>query len=455
MEVRAYIARPFSQNFVVGVLLFCLPGIYTALTGLGAGGGHPSSADVANKTNAILYGLFSLVGFFGGVLVNVLRPKTCLMMGSLGYPLYVGGLWYYDRTGHSWFPLLGGAVLGLTGGFLWSTAAFVQFAYAQEKDKALYISVQWMLRSFGAMVGSSISLSLNIHQTHPVGVSDAVYIVFIVLHASAFFIAMVFIVHPKDVVRKDGSHIAASGDSKVWYEVKETVRLMTRRKYLILAPAQLGCEMGLALVSSVNGRFFNLRTRSVNNFAYQTIQILIPGLLICILDSRFVRSRRHRGLFGIAVMGTVAIAGCVGLMSWLEVHRVESRPVSDPFDWTDPGFGGIMACFLLFGATYAGYQMCIEYTLSSTAVDPAKLARVAGMFKFYSTFGMMVSFLLAGERVPFIGQASLQLSFFVLGIIGVVWVLIFHVADTDYPSQEGLPRPKETDKECKEEERNI
>ncbi|KAM3473126.1 hypothetical protein MY5147_004940 [Beauveria neobassiana] len=439
MEVRAYIARPFSQNFVVGVLLFCLPGIYTALTGLGAGGGHPSSADVANKTNAILYGLFSLVGFFGGVLVNVLRPKTCLMMGSLGYPLYVGGLWYYDRTGHSWFPLLGGAVLGLTGGFLWSTAAFVQFAYAQEKDKALYISVQWMLRSFGAMVGSSISLSLNIHQTHPVGVSDAVYIVFIVLHASAFFIAMVFIVHPKDVVRKDGSHIAASRDSKVWYEVKETVKLMTTRKYLILAPAQLGCEMGLALVSSVNGRFFNLRTRSVNNFAYQTIQILIPGLLICILDSRFVRSRRHRGLFGIAVMGTVAIAGCVGLMSWLEVHRVESRPVSDPIDWTDPEFGGIMACFLLFGATYAGYQMCIEYTLSSTAVDPAKLARVAEMFKFYSTF-------VTDEK---------KHSFFILGIIGVVWVLIFHVADTDYPSQEGLPRPKETDKECKGEERNI
>ena len=63
------------------------------------------------------------------------------MIGSLGYPLYVGGLWYYDRTGHSWFPLLGGAVLGLTGGFLWSTAAFVQFAYAREKDKAL-VSLQ-------------------------------------------------------------------------------------------------------------------------------------------------------------------------------------------------------------------------------------------------------------------------------------------------------------------------
>lgn len=103
------------------------------------------------------------------------------------------------------------------------------------------------------MVGSFVSLSLNIHQTRPVGVSNAVYIVFIILHASAFFIAMVFIVYPKDVVRKDGTHIATSRDTKVWYEIKETVKVMTTRKYLIMAPAQLGCEMGLALVSSVNG----------------------------------------------------------------------------------------------------------------------------------------------------------------------------------------------------------
>lgn len=126
-----------TANDGVSSLLFCLPGIYTALTGLGAGGGHPSSSDVANKTNAILYGLFALVGFFGGTVVNILRPKVCLMIGSLGYPLYVGGLWYYDRTGNAWFPLMSGAILGLTGGFLWSAAAFVQFAYAKEEDKAL------------------------------------------------------------------------------------------------------------------------------------------------------------------------------------------------------------------------------------------------------------------------------------------------------------------------------
>lgn len=118
-------------------MLLCLPGIYTAITGLGAGGGRESSADVANKTNAILYGLLAFVGLFGGTILNMLRPKLSLMIGSIGYPLYVGGLWYYDRTGISWFPLFSGAALGITGGFLWTAAAYIQFAYAEEKDKAL------------------------------------------------------------------------------------------------------------------------------------------------------------------------------------------------------------------------------------------------------------------------------------------------------------------------------
>jgi hypothetical protein len=29
------------------------------------------------------------------------------MIGAVGYPLYVGGLWYFDRHGQEWFPYLG------------------------------------------------------------------------------------------------------------------------------------------------------------------------------------------------------------------------------------------------------------------------------------------------------------------------------------------------------------
>ena len=63
---------------------------------------------------------------------------------------------------------------------------------------------------------------------------------------------------------------------------------------------------------------------------------------------------------------------------------------------------------------------------------------------FHNPYGLQAGHVLTGES-----------RFFVLGIIGVVWVLIFHVADTDYPTQEGLPTPGDVDKDLKEEERNV
>lgn len=108
------------------------------------------------------------------------------------------------------------------------------------------------MKSIGALIGSSISLSLSINQTNPVGVSTPVYIVFIVIHTSAFFIAMFFIIDPKNVVRQDGTHIAIFRKAKAWPELKGTVKVMLDRRYLMVAPAQLVCEMALALISSVN-----------------------------------------------------------------------------------------------------------------------------------------------------------------------------------------------------------
>jgi hypothetical protein len=40
----------------------------------------------------------------------------CTTSNAANY--YIGGLWYYDRTGHTWFPLFGGAILGVLCGIL-------------------------------------------------------------------------------------------------------------------------------------------------------------------------------------------------------------------------------------------------------------------------------------------------------------------------------------------------
>lgn len=118
-------------------MLFCLPGIYLAVTGLGAGGGKPSSAEVSNNVNAINYAVFTLMSLVVGFVLNSWTPKVCLLIGAIGYPVFMGSFWYYDRTGNSWYPYLAAVISGISSGFLWTTAAFIQFSYPEERRKAL------------------------------------------------------------------------------------------------------------------------------------------------------------------------------------------------------------------------------------------------------------------------------------------------------------------------------
>ncbi|KAG8425673.1 hypothetical protein J3458_002353 [Metarhizium acridum] len=136
-------------------------------------------------------------------------------------------------------------------------------------------------------------------------------------------------------------------------------------------------------------RYFNLRTRSVNNFAYQATQAFFPAALVLVLDSKYIRSRKTRGLIAIAVMGTVAVGASAGLIGWLQFNKVDSLRTAAGADWTDPEWPGLFVCYIRSGAVYAGYQMCTEYTLWATTNDLDVLARAAGMFKFYSAFGIL------------------------------------------------------------------
>jgi hypothetical protein len=85
-----------------------------------------------------------------GPILNILGPRWTTVFAMTGYPLYIGlstarspisglvlythslshltgSFWYYDSTGKSWFPILGGAYLGLTAGLLWTTASEYMF----------------------------------------------------------------------------------------------------------------------------------------------------------------------------------------------------------------------------------------------------------------------------------------------------------------------------------------
>jgi hypothetical protein len=51
--------------------------------GLGAGGGKTSSTQVADISNSTLYGVYTIVAFFGGSFLNIIGPRIALSVSHL------------------------------------------------------------------------------------------------------------------------------------------------------------------------------------------------------------------------------------------------------------------------------------------------------------------------------------------------------------------------------------
>jgi hypothetical protein len=146
----------------------------------------------------------------------------------------------------------------------------------------------------------------------------------------------------------------------------------------------------------------------LNNLCFQLAQVVVPGIMILILDSPRIPNRRHRGALGLGVMGTVTVGTCAGLYGWLKAVDYSHFATSPGVDWSDSGFAGGFVLYLLFGAVYSGFQMTVEWILSTLTNDPAVLAQYAGMIKGTSSLGMCISFIIASQTVPIVWQLTLQ-----------------------------------------------
>jgi hypothetical protein len=125
---------------------------------LGAGGGQPTSAAMANTANAVLYGVFAVTAIGAGSLLKVVGPRQTLLFGYTGYPLFSGAMWYFSETGHLWYPVFAGSYLDLAAACLWTTPLFKANGYSEENEKARWRAIQRIFNMGGATIGSRYSI---------------------------------------------------------------------------------------------------------------------------------------------------------------------------------------------------------------------------------------------------------------------------------------------------------
>ncbi len=175
-----------------------------------------------------------------------------------------------------------------------------------------------------------------------------------------------------------------------------------------------------------------------------------PLALAWIMDNRRIKSRRNRGLLGVAAVGTVTLGAMAGLLGWIIHNDIGgAKGAKTAVDWTDSAFAAAFVLYLLFGVVYACFQILVQWTLASLTNEPRLCARYAGAFKGTVSLGMCVSFVVDSQGMSHRNQAIMQLVLYSAGIICLVYVITMYVKETNYLDEVDVVIPEVVEKALK------
>ena len=297
------------------------------------------------------------------------------------------------------------------------------------------------MTSLGGTVGGAIAFGVSVNRTAVTGVSSGVYIAFIAIMCFAMVVAGLLLKHPAEILRDDGTHLAEFKPTNMHREFKNFVTIIFDWKILVLTPAFFAAEMCLSIVSSLNSYYFNLRTRSLNNMLFQFIMIVASVCLSLLLDFDKL-SRRKRGIIGIGIVSVITIGACSGLIGWMTVYGLDGRlPEPPAVDWTDPRFAGGVCLYLLWGIVFSTYLVGASWVVASLSNDPVKVAFYSGFTKGTASLGLCICFIMDSQQVTYMRQAIAMFVIYTVGSVSLLYVIIYHMKDSDYFLEEDVVVP--------------
>ncbi|KAL6650208.1 hypothetical protein ACP70R_009133 [Stipagrostis hirtigluma subsp. patula] len=396
---------PLAQVSLLGLICFCCPGMFNALSGLG-GAGQLDNTTVDNA-NTALYTCFAVFGVLGGAAHNLLGPRLTLLLGALTYPLYAGSFLYYNHRHSQAFPVAAGGILGAGAGLLWAAQGAVMTSYPPANRRGTYISLFWCLFNLGGVLGGLLPFSFNYHRgADAASVNDGTYIAFMAFMLLGAALTLL-VLPPRKIVRDDGTRATRVTFSSPAAEGAEILKLFTNwRMLLVLAPAWASNFFYTYQFNHVNGGLFTLRTKGLNNVFYWGAQMIGSAGIGYFLDFSF-NSRRKRGLVGIAivaVLGTAIWGG--GLANQLKYNlRDDQTALDNPIDFKDGHrYAGPFLLYFSYGLLDAMFQSLIYWIIGALANDSQILSRYVGFYKGVQSAGAAVAWQIDTHHTSRISQ---------------------------------------------------
>ncbi|PRP87050.1 DUF895 domain membrane protein [Planoprotostelium fungivorum] len=377
-------ASPMTQLLLVSFVCFFCPGMFNALSGLGGAG--ISDAHAANQAGTALNVTFSVVGFFGGVIVNLVGVRIALSFGGIGYFVYAAAALTWKHTQNNGFFIFAGVLLGTCAGVLWTAQGLIMMSYPREKEKGSYVAIFWAIFNSGAVIGSLGALGQEIHDSGQTA-SDGTYAIFMALMFTGAILAC-FLCDPAKVIRSDGTRVTVPKHPSVLSEFKGMARSLITDWYIIfLFPMYWSSNWFYVYhFNDFNLGRFNIRTRALNNVLYWTSQIVGALVFGNALDwSRFPRVTRAR-------CGVIALF-CITMGIWgggFVYQQQFTRETKELLDWTSDGYLPPMFLYMFYGFFDAAWQTTVYWLIGSLTNNSRKTAYFAGFYKGIQSAGAAV-----------------------------------------------------------------
>jgi len=406
--------------------------MFNALGGMGGGG--KADHTLADNMNTALYSTFAVFGFFGGTFVNKLGVKLTLAFGGIGYCIYAISLLASIHAYVGPFNIIAGALLGICAGLLWTAQGTIMISYPHENQKGRYFAWFWAIFNMGAVIGSLIPLGLNMNVKTNVTVTDGTYIAFIILMFAGACLAL-FLCNASDVIRSDGSRVVLMKNPTWQSELVglwETIRF---EPYVVLLFPMFWASNWFYTYqqNAINGSYFDVRTKALNNCLYYLAQIFAAIILGFILDLEiWRRSVRAKGAWVMLMVTTMAIWGG-GYAFAKKYTREDVDPLLNPdfvaMDWQTPGYVGPMFLYIFYGFYDALWQATVYWFMGALSNSGRRSANYVGFYKGIQSAGAAVMWSLDSKKTSFMAEFASNWALLAGSLVVAAPVIFFKIKD--------------------------
>lgn len=372
------------QVIVVGGVFFCAPGMYNALSSLGAGG--LATPWYANATAAAGYVFMAVMCIIGGVVVSKIGVRLALLISSTGDIIYAGSLYLNSKNGTQWFLLFGSIVSGATDGLMYSVEGPIITAYPEPSRRGRMLGLWVFMRNAAPVIGGAIIFGLNAKLDSSGAVSLQTYIAIIGIMCAGPFIALL-LSQPEKVQRKDGVKIAFRRMD--WSRtLHEFYKVISSRNILLLCPLFFTSWFYNSYIGTLQTQFYNIRTRALCALVVPWGDIAGGFAIGYFLDHATLSVKQRARWSWVFLM-----ALNLGLWVWAAVITRELDSHGPGIDWTTGSiFGKTFSLFIMFEFATMATQTLLYWIISHMSSDFIVLSYMTGILRGVECAGQAVAY---------------------------------------------------------------